>query len=399
MLAAIRRLPQSAAPWISICRLSTSANNAETFYYKDLQIKEASPGQRKPLPKKDQPLGFGVIFSDHMLEVDYERGKGWTKPVIHPYRNFSLDPAAKVLHYACELFEGLKAYRGADNRIRMFRPELNMARMRRSAKRSTLPDFDGNELLECIKELIRIDKEWVPRQKGASLYIRPTIIGTEPMLGVHVSSTAKLFVIIGPAGAYFDTFDPVTLLADPRYVRAAKGGVGEYKMGCNYAPTLMLGGVAKEKGCHQVLWLAGPEHYVTEVGAMNFFMYWKNEQGEDELITASLESGIILPGVTRQSILELAREMGGFKVTERDFTMDEVRKAVKEKRVYEMFGTGTAAVVTPVDKIVFQAEGIEDRLEVPVKDDENSLMQRLFKTITDIQFGRAKRAGWTVDVC
>ncbi|CAJ0608390.1 unnamed protein product [Cylicocyclus nassatus] len=399
MLSTIRRLPSCAASWISICRLSTSSvNNAETFYRKDLQIRQASPGQRKPIPKKDEPLGFGAIFADHMLEIDYEGGK-WAKPVIHPYCNLSIDPAAMVLHYAYELFEGLKAYRGVDNRIRMFRPELNMARMRRSAERSTLPDFDGNELLECIKELIRIDKEWVPRRKGASLYIRPTMIATDTVLGLHVSPTAKLFVIIGPAGAYFDTFDPVTLLADPRYIRAAKGGVGAFKMGCNYAPTLMLGGLAKEKGCHQVLWLAGPEHYVTEVGAMNFFMFWKNEQGEDELITASLESGIILPGVTRQSILELAREMGGFKVTERDFTIDEVRKAVKENRVYEMFGTGTAAVVTPVDKIIYQADGVEETLNVPAKDDEKSLMQRLFKTITDIQFGRATRSGWTVDVC
>ncbi|KAL6733192.1 hypothetical protein Aduo_003859 [Ancylostoma duodenale] len=170
--------------------------------------------------------------------------------------------------------------------------------------------------------------------------------------------------------------EPVSLLADPQYIRAAKGGVGAFKMGCNYAPTLMLGEVAKQKGCHQVLWLAGPEQYVTEVGAMNVFMYWKNERGEDELITASLDSGIILPGVTRQSILELSREIGGFKVTERDFTMKELTKAVKENRVYEMFGAGTAVVVTPIDRILYNNGGREEELKIPLMDSEKSLMQR-----------------------
>ncbi|EPB79008.1 branched-chain-amino-acid transaminase [Ancylostoma ceylanicum] len=355
--------------------ISASNNAADTFYHKDLQIKEAKPDQRRPLPKEGDQLGFGALFSDHMLETDYT-GSEWTKPIIHPYGNFSIDPASKVFHYACELFEGMKAYRGEDGRIRLFRPELNMARMRRSAARSSLPDFDGKELLECIKELIRLDQAWVPTQKGASLYIRPTIIATEPMLGVHTSKTAKLFVITGPAGAYFNTFAPVSLLADPQYIRAAKGGVGAFKMGCNYAPTLKLGEVAKEKGCHQVLWLAGPEHHVTEAGAMNVFLFWKNEQGEDELITASLESGIILPGVTRQSILELSREMGGFKVTERDFTMNELMKAIKEKRVHEMFGAGTAVVVTPIDRILYDIEGREEELKLPLMDSEKSLMQK-----------------------
>ncbi|ETN82535.1 branched-chain-amino-acid transaminase [Necator americanus] len=304
----------------------------------------------------------------------------------------------EVLHYACELFEGMKAYRGVDNRIRLFRPELNMARMRRSAVRCALPDFDGKELLKCIRELVKIDQAWVPYQKGASLYIRPTLIGTEPSLSVTLSNEAKLFVITGPAGAYFDTFDPVSLLADPQYVRAAKGGVGAFKLGCNYAPTMKIAGDALKKGCKQVLWLAGPEQHITEVGAMNVFMYWKNEEGENELITASLETGIILPGVTRQSILELAREMGEVKVTERDFTMDELRKALKENRVYEIFGAGTAAVVIPVDMIVYQIDDHEEKLKIPLMESTKSLMQRLFKAITDIQYGRASRPEWIVEI-
>ncbi|KJH43432.1 aminotransferase, class IV [Dictyocaulus viviparus] len=212
-----------------------------------------------------------------------------------------------VFHYASELFEGLKAYRGIDGHIRLFRPQLNMERMRRSARRAALPDFDGSELLQCIRELIRIDEAWVPHQKGASLYIRPTIIGTDPKLGVSPSQQAKLFVITGP---------PISLFADAQYIRAAKGGVGAFKMGCNYAPTMHVGVQAIKKGCHQVLWLYGAKHYacclslvfpnlevkvpatylidffhVTEAGAMNIFMYWKNEYGEDELITPSIESG------------------------------------------------------------------------------------------------------------
>ncbi|KHJ87551.1 aminotransferase, class IV [Oesophagostomum dentatum] len=266
-----------------------------------------------------------------------------------------------------------------------------------------LYDVDGKEERLEISQLdaaksLRLDNKWVPYQKGASLYIRPTMIGTEPNLMVDYSSTAKLCVIAAPAGAYFDSFKPISLLANPKFIRAAKGGVGAFKMGCNYAPTMQLNEEAKRKGCHQVLWLAESEHYVTEAGAMNFFVYWKNEEGENELITASLETGLILPGVTRQSILEIAREMGGFKVTERDFTMNELRKAVKENRVYEMFGAGTAVVVSPVNMILYDVDGKEEKLEIPQLDAAKSVMQRLFKAITDIQYGRASRPGWTVEI-
>ncbi|KAK6050018.1 branched-chain-amino-acid aminotransferase 2 domain protein [Cooperia oncophora] len=200
-----------------------------------------------------------------MFEVDWSSEGGWTKPVIRPYENFSLDPAAKVLHYATELFEGMKAYRGDDDRIRLFRPQLNMERMRRTARRAALPDFDGDELLKCILELVRVDQAWVPKEKGAALYVRPTLIGTEPGLGVLLSNKAKLFVITSPVGAYFKHgFKPIKLLADAKFVRAAKGGVGAFKMGSNYAPTLGVAAEAESEGCHQVLWLSGEEHYVSE---------------------------------------------------------------------------------------------------------------------------------------
>ncbi|KAK6041044.1 putative branched-chain-amino-acid transaminase, partial [Cooperia oncophora] len=332
---------------ITVIDISAASGKVPTFYHNDLRVTQLEPEKRKPLPKKE--LGFGNIFSQHMFEVDWS-SEG---EVIYQFQ---------VLHYATELFEGMKAYRGDDDRIRLFRPQLNMERMRRTARRAALPDFDGDELLKCILELVRVDQAWVPKEKGAALYVRPTLIGTEPGLGVLLSNKAKLFVITSPVGAYFKHgFKPIKLLADAKFVRAAKGGVGAFKMGSNYAPTLGVAAAEAETNAaswsSQGLWLSEKNSYVTEAGAMNVFLHWKNEQGEDELITPSLESGLILPGVTRHSILELAREMGKVKVTERDFTMEEFRKAAKENRIYEFFGSGTAVVVSPVDKILYKIDG------------------------------------------
>ncbi|GLD74110.1 branched-chain-amino-acid aminotransferase, cytosolic-like isoform X1 [Lates japonicus] len=217
-----------------------------------------------------------------------------------------------------KLFEGMKAFRGVDNHIRLFRPMLNMERMHRSADRSCLPLFDKGELLECIRKLVEVDQEWVPYSQDASLYIRPTFIGTEPSLGVSRAGKAMIFVIVGPVGPYFATgsFNPVSLLADPSFVRAWRGGVGAYKMGGNYGPTISVQNEAVKQGCQQVLWLYGEQEEITEVGTMNLFIYWTNDKGERELVTPPLD-GIILPGVTRQSLLDLARTWGEFKVTER----------------------------------------------------------------------------------
>lgn len=240
----------------------------------------------KEIPDVDN-LVFGHQFADHMLEVDWAESEGWTKPKISELKNFSFHPATKVFHYAIELFEGMKAYRGFDGVIRMFRPEKNMERMRSTAARSSLPDFDCDELIECIKKLVSIDSDWVPKPNASSisqsptLYIRPTIIGTDPNLGVSKSTKAKLFVITGPVGPYYKTgFKPVSLLADPQFVRAFIGGTGSYKMGCNYAPTIHIQSMAVEKyNCQQVLWLYGEDEQMTEVGTMNIFMMWKNLKG------------------------------------------------------------------------------------------------------------------------
>uniref|UniRef100_A0A0N4ZL70 Branched-chain-amino-acid aminotransferase n=1 Tax=Parastrongyloides trichosuri TaxID=131310 RepID=A0A0N4ZL70_PARTI len=374
----------------------------ETFEYKDLVIKRCKEHQLKEKPKNANEAKFGALFTDHMVNCDWEASTGWKNPEIIPMGPFKIHPAAKVLHYASELFEGMKAYRGVDNKIRLFRPDMNMQRMIRTAERCALPTFDQEEAIKVISEQIKIDEAWVPYSEVASLYIRPTLIGTEGALGVSDSNTAKFFVITGPAGAYFATgFKPVTLLADSRYIRAFPGGVGQYKMGCNYAPTLLIGRKAAKKGCQQVLWLSGENEEVTEAGTMNFFVFWKNESGEDELITSSLDKGVILPGVTRQSILDLAKDFSSIKVTERDFTMEELIRAIKEKRIYQAFGAGTAAVVSPVGKILYhnRKTGNYEELVIPTMETSDNLMEALYKKILDIQYGRLEKPGWTRIVC
>ncbi|XP_056400506.1 branched-chain-amino-acid aminotransferase, cytosolic-like isoform X2 [Hyla sarda] len=320
-----------------------------------------------------------------MLTIEWTNEKGWGKPQIKPFQNLSIHPASSALHYSVELFEGMKAYRGEDNQVRLFRPMMNMERMHRTALRACLPSFDKAELLECLRRLIDIDRDWVPKSTTASLYIRPTFIGTEPSLGVTKSNHALLYVIVGPVGPYFPTggFTPVSLLADPKYVRAWMGGVGNYKLGGNYGPTIYVQNEAAKEGCQQVLWLYGDDHEVTEAGTMNFFMYWINEQGEKELVTPPL-SGLILPGVTRQSLLDLAKQWGEFKVSERTFNMADVVKGLKENRVKELFGAGTACVVSPVNRILYNGENYL----IPTMEHGPDVAKRFLKELTDIQYGR-----------
>ncbi|KAI3412183.1 branched-chain-amino-acid aminotransferase [Globodera pallida] len=373
-------------------------SDRSTFYHKDLSIVRATSAQLqpKPLGTVDQ-LKFGHHFADHMMEVDWSDTAGWSRPEVCPLRNIQLHPGAKVLHYAIELFEGMKAYRGIDDRIRLFRPDMNMARMKRTAIRAALPDFDADELMKIIGELVRLDREWVPYSSSSSLYIRPTLIGTDPTLGVAHSRTAKLFVLTGPVGTFFPTgFQPIALFADPSYARAFPGGVGAYKMGCNYAPSILIGKQANELGCQQVLWLSGPDEKITEVGAMNIFVYWRNECGELELVTPPLNDGLILPGVVRDSVLLIAREWGEFRVTERYPTMAELRRALHERRLLQMFGCGTACVISPIGRIAYVERGtgrVED-MQIPTMVSKATVMQRLYETINDIQYGRMDRPEW-----
>ncbi|KAM9746555.1 branched-chain-amino-acid aminotransferase, cytosolic-like isoform 3-T3 [Menidia menidia] len=360
---------------------------ASSFKAADLTVERNPACKPKPDPST---LLFGKQFSDHMLTISWSEQDGWEAPQIKPFQNLSLHPATSALHYSIELFEGMKAFRGEDNHIRLFRPMLNMERMHRSADRSCLPLFEKEELLKCIKKLVEIDQEWVPHSQEASLYIRPTFIGTEPSLGVSRPSRAMIFVIVGPVGPYFATgsFNPVSLLADPSFVRAWRGGVGAYKMGGNYGPTIAVQNEAQKQGCQQVLWLYGEQEEITEVGTMNLFIYWTNDKGERELMTPPLD-GIILPGVTRQSLLDLGRDWGEFTVTERTMGMKELLGALDAGRVLEVFGAGTACVVCPVGSLLYRGK----TYQIPTMQNGPDLAKRFYKELTDIQYGR-KGSDW-----
>ena len=346
----------------------------------------------KPKPEKST-LVFGRTFTDHMLEVEWDIKSGWAAPRIVPYHKLELEPSASVFHYAIEVFEGMKAFRGSDGKIRMFRPMLNMERMNRSGQRVSLPPIDPAGLLACIEELVRTDEAWIPEGEGFSLYIRPTYISTFPAVGVTAPQTALLYVILSPVGPYYASgWKPVRLIcSDEKYCRAWPGGSGCYKVGGNYAITLVPQKEAAAKGYSQVLWLY--EDKVTEVGTMNFFLFWINEQGERELITCPTNTDMILPGVTRQSTLDVARGWNEFKVSERDYTMAEVAKAIEEGRVLEAFGTGTAAVVSPVCCISYKGKDYEIVNKENPKAEIGPITKRIYDEIEGISYGVGKFAG------
>ncbi|XP_014484970.1 PREDICTED: branched-chain-amino-acid aminotransferase, cytosolic [Dinoponera quadriceps] len=367
----------------------------DSFKYADLSVRFANPHELRPKPATNQ-LSFGKHFTDHMLKIHYyEALGGWQAPEIMPFENIVLHPAAKVLHYAVELFEGMKAYRGVDGKIRLFRPELNMERMNNSAVRSGLPVFRGDELIKCLTRLINIDQEWVPHSTSSSLYVRPTYIGIEPTLGVGVTDSALLYAILTPVGSYFANsgHNGVSLLADPKYIRAWPGGCGNSKLGSNYGPTIQVQQEAADKGLHQVLWLYGEDHQLTEVGTMNIFMVYINDDGKKELITPPL-NGLILPGVVRNSLLAISREWNQYDVSERTITMAEVIQLLSENRVLEMFGAGTACVVSPISYIQF----IDQGLHIPTLEQPEPIHEMLKKHLLDIQYGVIPDHPWSLTV-
>ncbi|KAJ1976598.1 branched-chain-amino-acid transaminase bat2 [Dimargaris xerosporica] len=348
--------------------------------------KTLTPRLKPLVPNRE--LVFGKTFSDHMLTTEWTANHGWAAPEIKPYGPLQLEPCASVFHYAFECFEGMKAYKDRQGHIRLFRPDMNMARMNRSVERISLPMFNPEEYLECIKELLRVEKRWIPDEYGYSLYIRPTMIGTEPCLGVRASNTALLYTICCPVGPYYATgFKAISLYANIREVRAWPGGSGDSKIGANYGPSVKPAKEAEHLGCQQVLWLIGKDHTVMEVGAMNLFIYWLNDQGQPELLTPALD-GTILPGVTRDSILQLAREWGGIQVTERSITMREIVQAAESQRLLEVFGAGTACIVSPVKRISYLGRDIHIPLDP--KDPESQagpLARRINETLLGIQYG------------
>lgn len=344
-----------------------------------------------PKPKYDDvsKLEFGKLFTDHMLVMDYDRGAGWHDARIVPYADFVLDPAALVFHYAQTLFEGLKAYKNEMGEILMFRPRDNFLRMNRTARRLCIPTIDVDEAVENLKMLIDMERDWIPSSPGTSLYIRPTIIATEPALGVRASDKYVFFIILSPVGPYYaEGMKPTRIYVEDEYVRAVPGGTGHTKAGANYAASLIAGEKAYKKGYSQVLWLDGKTHTnVEEVGSMNMFFVI-----DGELITPALR-GSILPGITRDSILKIARSMG-VKATERTISIEEVFAAHDDGKLDEAFGTGTAAVVSSVGEMAWN-----DRTITINGGEIGKYTQTFYDRLTGIQMGReADEFGWVVRV-
>jgi len=354
--------------------------------FMQISLKKATELKQKPDPNT---LGFGNFFTDHMFIMDYKDDKGWYNPRIVPYAPFKLDPAAMCLHYGQEVFEGMKAYYGADKKVRLFRPQENLARLNASNDRMCIPQLDEAFALHAIEELVRLEHNWIPTADGTSLYIRPYIIAVDPFLGVRPASQYVFAVILSPVGAYYpEGLAPVKIFVEQDYVRAVRGGTGFAKAGGNYAATLKAQQSAKEKGCTQVLWLDGIERkYIEEVGTSNAFFVINNE-----VITPAL-SGSILPGVTRKSCIELLRAHG-YTVVERAITLDEVLEAAKSGTLKEAFATGTAAVISPMGALVCGSD------EIVINGNETgAIAQWLYNELTGIQWGRVKdNFGWTRDI-
>lgn len=336
-----------------------------------------------------------------MISVEWTSSDGWFPPRINPYQNLSLDPATCVFHYAFEAFEGMKAYRDPNGTLRLFRPDMNMKRMNKSAARLALPTFDGEQFIELLKELCRLDARFIPATRGFSLYLRPNIIGTQRTLGVGPPGSALIYAIASPVGPYYPTgLKAVALEATSYAIRAWPGGVGDKKLGANYAPGILPQMEAASRGFQQNLWLfpEDGEEYVTEVGTMNLFTAFKDKHtGQKELVTAPLD-GTILEGVTRDSILALARERlepEGWKISERKYTMREMTEAEADGRLIEVFGAGTAAIVSPVRHISWNNRMINCGL----KEDEESgeIATRMKNWIEDIQYGTEPHP-WSVKI-
>ncbi len=342
---------------------------------------------RKPKPK-DHELGFGTVFTDHMFVADFQEEKGWYDPRIEPYGPLPLDPATAVLHYAQAIFEGLKAFRGADGAVRLFRPQKHIERLNGSAKRLCIPPVDPDFALRSLVELVRLEREWVPASVGTALYVRPVIIASEPFLGVRPSKSYLYYVILSPVGAYYpEGLNPVKIRVEDRHVRAIPG-VGAAKTGGNYAASLLAAEEAHHAGFTQVLWLDARERkYVEEVGTMNIMF-----RLGDEVVTPPL-GGTILPGVTRDSALVLLREWG-LEVAERPITVDEVIGAARSGALREAWGTGTAAVISPVGELAYKGERV-----VIHGGKIGELTDRLYRAIVDVQYARVPDTrGWTVTV-
>ncbi|NLP48912.1 MAG: branched-chain amino acid aminotransferase [Clostridiales bacterium] len=341
--------------------------------------------RQKPLDQNN--LGFGRYYTDHMFLMNYDEGQGWHSPRIVPYGPISLEPSAMCLHYAQEVFEGLKAYRAKDGSIRLFRPDRNMARLNISNERLCIPQIDEELALEALKKLVKIDQDWIPTAEGTSLYIRPFIFAVDPHVGVHPANHLIFCIILSPVGAYYpEGLNPVKIYVEENYVRAVKGGTGFAKTGGNYASSLKAQDEAAAAGYTQVLWLDGIERkYIEEVGTMNVFFVI-----DGEIVTPAIQ-GSILEGITRMSAMEILRSWG-LQVHERPISIQELAQASDQGRLSEAFGTGTAAVISPIGELKWG-----DKLMVLNNGEIGQISQKLYDSLTGIQWGSLPdEFGWTV---
>ena len=351
----------------------------------DIKIERTTTPKAKPTGK----LGFGKIFTDHMFIMNYTNGKGWHDPRIVPFQDITLSPAAMVYHYGQEMFEGLKAYKGADGEVYLFRPDMNAKRTNASNERLVIPELPEEDFVQAVKAVVDVDRDWVPTEPGTSLYIRPFIIATDEFLGVAPSKTYLFMIILSPSGAYYESgLAPVGIWIEDDYVRAVRGGMGYAKTGGNYAASLAAQVKAHDGGYSQVLWLDGVERkYIEEVGAMNIFF-----KIDGKIVTPML-NGSILPGITRNSVLELCRSWG-MDVEERKISVDELLEAQKTGKLEECFGTGTAAVISPVGKLRYK-----DDVMVIGGGEIGPVSQKIYDTVTGIQLGKLEDPfGWRVVV-
>ena len=356
-----------------------------------MEIKKELLPSEKLKPMYDDPLKlpFGKHFTDYMFTLEYDEDRGWHSPEIKPYQPLNLDPASLVFHYGQEVFEGQKAYKSASDEILLFRPEENAKRINDSLRRMCMPEIPVENILIFECELLKLEKRWIPKQKGASVYIRPTVIATEPVLGVRPANQYLFFIILSPVGPYFkEGFNPIGLWVSKKYTRAADGGTGAAKAGGNYGGSLVASKIATEKGYSQVLWLdAKARRYVEEVGAMNIFFVINGK-----MVTPPL-TGSILPGITRKSILEMSSDLG-VDSEERPITIEEIAEGIESGEVTEAFGAGTAAVITPVGKINI------DNKEYTINNNKTgTLSKKIFDTLTCIQYGEIEdKYGWVYKV-
>lgn len=354
---------------------------------KEIKVFKTQDPKEKP---QEKDLAFGNVFTDHMFVMDYSVEKGWHDGRIIPYGPIEFEPSTMVFHYGQAIFEGMKAYKNKEGNAVIFRPYDGFLRLNRSAERLCIPTIDPDFACAALKKLIDLERDWIPKSKGTALYIRPFIISTDNFIGVRPSNTYKFFIILSPVGAYYtEGFKPVKIYVTDKYVRAVRGGTGAAKTPGNYAASLYAAKMAQDKGYTQVLWLDGCEHrYVEEVGTMNIFF-----KIDGRLITPTLDTGSILPGITRDSVIKMAKNLG-YEVEERLISIDEVFKAHDDGKLEEVFGTGTAAVISPVGILAWK-----DR-EILVNDGKmGKTSKELYENITGIQYGIIDDSfGWIEEV-